>query len=125
MIGHSFPTLEEKPYIPTMPKNRIIPTVAIVPLLPLGWAQSRPDARPCRGPRAGGVDDAHPGPDRGREDARRRHQKVSAIELGLGRVIQTVECSSQRFDDQRHVSQGPRNRFYLELTVVGLPDVAG
>src|SRR3954451_46814 len=32
-IGHSFPTLEEMPYIPTMPKNRIIPAITIAVLL--------------------------------------------------------------------------------------------
>ena len=48
MIGHSFPTLEEKPYNSTMNKNRIIPTVGISVLVPLAlwvWAQSpRPGA---------------------------------------------------------------------------------
>src|SRR5262249_25745567 len=40
MIGHSLPTLEEKPYIPTMIKNRIIPAVGISVLIPLWvWAQ--------------------------------------------------------------------------------------
>jgi hypothetical protein len=45
MIGHSFPTLEEKPYNLTMNKNRIIPKVGISVLLAGGaglwlWLQS-------------------------------------------------------------------------------------
>ncbi len=48
MIGHSFPTLEEKPYNSLMNKNRIIPTVGISVLLPLSlwlWTQApRPGA---------------------------------------------------------------------------------
>ena len=48
MIGHSFPTLEEKPYNAIMNKNRIIPTVGISVLVPLAlgvWGQSpRPGA---------------------------------------------------------------------------------
>jgi outer membrane lipoprotein-sorting protein len=45
MIGHSFPTLEEKPYIPTMPNIRILPVLTALALIPLwAWAQAQAPA---------------------------------------------------------------------------------
>jgi outer membrane lipoprotein-sorting protein len=45
MIGHSFPTLEEKPYIPTMPNIRILPVLTALALIPIwAWAQAQTSA---------------------------------------------------------------------------------
>jgi len=131
MIGHSFPTLEEMPYIPTMPKNRIIPAITIAVLLSGSFQthgqpnQSAPTA--TGGPPIGTV--ANPAKPEPRTDAERLLDeaitKVKAIDSVMAEVLERDEMLDQKFQIKGRYRKAPKDRLYLKLEVVGLPDASG
>jgi outer membrane lipoprotein-sorting protein len=137
MIGHSFPTLEEKPYIPTMIKNRIIPTVGICLLIPLWvWAQDAtstppPDAAAGTklgeaGVAAAATPSTPPAPPTEAELALdEAAKKVAAITSVSADLLQKVEMLKQKFEIDGHYLRAPGQRIYLRLQVKGLAGSSG
>ena len=127
MIGHSFPTLEEMPYIPTMTKNRIIPAV-VLPLLVALFASAQEPA-----PRGVGV--APVGPAAGtappepltpaEEILDAAIKKVVALTSVAADIHQQAEMLGQRFDVKGRYLKAPNNRVYLRLAVSGLAKSTG
>ena len=144
MIGHSFPTLEEKPYIPTMLKNRIFPILALLALVPLwAWAQApAPVPTPVKpaAPGAGGDRRARARPASRRRPGRslpleppteaekvldEAMKKLAALKSVSADVVQTVVMLSQKFSVQGRYLRAPENKMYLKLQVTGLGDAVG
>jgi hypothetical protein len=131
MIGHSFPTLEEMPYIPTMPKNRIIPAITIAALLS-GSFQTHGQPNPPAPPAAGGAPvgaAANPAKTEPPTDAEilldEAIKKVKAIDSVMADVLEKVEMLDQKFQIKGRYRKAPKDRLYLKLDVVGLPDASG
>jgi outer membrane lipoprotein-sorting protein len=153
MIGHSFPTIEENPYIPTMHKNRIIPTLGVAVLVPLcAWAQAVPGGSVTAKPPAGttpetkaaeksavrqnvpGGLNAGPAPEakaaeKPATDADRvidaAVKKIAALKSVSADILQKVETLGQKFQVNGRFLKAPQRRVYLRLTVNGLADSAG
>lgn len=137
MIGHSFPTLEEKPYIPTMPKNRIIPaTVLAVALSGLFQTHGQP---PQPGPAAAGGPPAGAGVGVGAvakpaapappTDAEKLLDeaiaKVKAIDSVMAEILQKVDMLGQKFEIKGSYRKAPKDRLFLKLEVHNLADASG
>ena len=128
MIGHSFPTLEEKPYIPTMFKNRIIPTVGICMLVPLWvWAQDKTSAPPSDATPTPATAAANPKtpPTEAELALDEAIKKVSALSSVSADLVQTVEMLKQKFVIKGNYLKSPGARVYLKLVVGGLPGASG
>jgi hypothetical protein len=138
MIGHSFPTLEEKPYNATMNKNRIIPTVGISVLVPLVlcvWVQGlRPAAEAkAEGSSAGPAPAAARSAPAAAEPAAAAPateaeltldeaiKKVAALPSVLAELVQSVEMLKQKFTINGTYRKAPGGRLFLKLVVSGLP----
>ncbi len=127
MIGHSFPTLEEMPYIPTMTKNRIIPAV-LLPLLVSLLASAQEPAPPLTGgtPAGPGAAAAPPEPPTPAEEILDAAiTKVVALTSVAADIQQQAEMLGQRFDVKGRYLKAPNNRVYLRLTVSGLAKSTG
>lgn len=131
MIGHSFPTLEEKPYIPTMPKNRIIPaTMIAVALSGLFQTYGQPNqpAPPAAGgaPAGPGAPPAKPGPPTEAETLLDEAiAKVKALDSVTAEVLEKVTMLGQKFEIKGRYRKAPKDRLYLKLEVHDLPDASG
>jgi hypothetical protein len=134
MIGHSFPTLEEMPYISTMIKNRTIPTVGIIVLIPLwAWAQAQgngaaPDpaaqgTRPAE-PAASAAAPAAP-PTEAEQTLDEAIKKVAAIPSISAELVQSVKMLKQTFEIKGRYLKAPDGRLSLRLVVSGLPGSTG
>ena len=127
MIGHSFPTLEEMPYIPTMPKNRIIPAV-VLPLLVALFASAQEPAPPVAGgaPAGPAAEAAPPEPPTPAEELLDAAiKKVVALTSVSADIQQQAEMLGQRFDVKGRYLKAPNNRVYLRLAVSGLAKSTG
>jgi len=127
MIGHSFPTLEEMPYIPTMTKNRIIPAALLPMLVSLLASAQEPAPPPAGGASAGpGVEAAPPEPPTPAEEILDAAiKKVVALTSVAADIQQQAEMLGQRFDVKGRYLKAPNNRVYLRLTVSGLAKSTG
>jgi hypothetical protein len=154
MIGHSFPTLEEKPYISTMVKNRIIPTVGICVLIPL-WVSAQgpapnaapsaaanapatatataPGAVPASGfdgtgatanSAAGAATPAAP-PTEAELTLDEAAAKVAALESVSAELEQDVKMLKQQFKIRGKYLKAPGGKIFLSLVVSGLPGSTG
>jgi len=146
MIGQSFPTLEEKPYIPTMPKIPIVSAILIA-IVSFGFlsrsANSQGQAPPSAPGAAPGGPGAAPGGPLGANPAippvaavkeppteaekflDEVIKKVTAIRSVSADLIQRVDMLGQKFSIEGRYLKAPNDRFYIKLTVKGLPDAKG
>jgi hypothetical protein len=114
------------PYIPTMPKNRLIPAIGVAALIPLAaWAQGpAPKAMPARpGGAAAAPKDEKPTPAQEQLDA--SIKTLSALPSVEADVTQTVDMLDQKFTVSGHYLKAPGHKVALKLTVSGLPDASG
>jgi outer membrane lipoprotein-sorting protein len=135
MIGHSFPTLEEMPYIPTMNTNRIIPTAGIFLLIPLYlWAQAPapapsndvPAATKAPGAAMAPAAATPPAPPTEAElTLDEAAKKVAAITTVSADLLQTVKMLKQQFVIKGSYLKAPGSRISLKMVVSGLPGAAG
>lgn len=131
MIGHSFPTLEEMPYIPTMPKNRIIPAITIAVILAGSFqAQGQPNQpapAALGGPPAGAGEAAAKAapPTEAEILLDEAITKIKAITSVMAEVHQKVEMLDQKFQVKGRYRKAPNDRLFLKLEVVDLPDASG
>jgi hypothetical protein len=139
MIGHSFPTLEEKPYISTMNKNRLIPTVGIILLTPFWlWAQGPPPSAGRANAPDAGVPAATPGvapaaaapstpppPTEAELTLDEAAKKVAALEAVSAELVQKVKMLKQAFEIKGAYRKAPGGRLRLQLKVIGLPGASG
>ncbi|WP_406699546.1 hypothetical protein V5E97_11840 [Singulisphaera sp. Ch08] len=131
MIGHSFPTLEEKPYIPTMPKNRIIPAtvlaVALSGLFQTHGQQPQPALNAAGGPPIGAA--AKPAKAEPPTEAEllldEAIAKVKAIDSVTAEIHEKVEMLDQKFVIKGHYRKAPKDRLAFKLEVHDLPDASG
>jgi outer membrane lipoprotein-sorting protein len=134
MIGHSLPTLEKMPYIPTMPKNRAIPAIAFSLLLMPLLAEAQVPAPPAGGQGAGGFATPGFGPaataapvkeeppteaERTLDDAIARFKKLNTFSADL---VQSVDMLGQKFEVKGSCLKAPNYRIRLQLAVQGLGD---
>ncbi len=126
MIGHSFPTLEEMPYIPTMTKNRLIPAV-VLPMLVALFASAQEPAPPVAvGTPIGRAAEATPEPPTPAEELLDAAiKKVVAVTSVAADIQQQAEMLGQRFDIKGRYLKAPNNRIYLRLAVSGLAKSTG
>ena len=133
MIGHSFPTLEKLPYIPTMHNKRLTHLRARAgPALALGsspghaWSRGQapsagtqpPAAQPLRrrpraAPAGSPVPPAEPAPEPPTEAERLIDpaiKKVAGLKSVSADVTQKVEMLNQKFDVKGQLPQGPVTR---------------
>jgi outer membrane lipoprotein-sorting protein len=129
MIGHSFPTLEEKPYIPTMPNIRIFSVLAVMALVPLWvWAQATspaPDAGTPGATPAGAVAATTPAepPTAAEQALDDAAKKVAALKSISAVIFESVEMLKTKFSITGKYLKAPGNRTRLELIVdENLPD---
>lgn len=115
MIGHSFPTLEEMPYIPTMPKNRTFPAIVIALLIPL--------VARAQAPGTALAPEEPPTPAESQLDE--AIKQVAALKSVSADILQHVEMLGQSFELKGRYLKAPNHRVYLRLTVSGLVDGAG
>lgn len=131
MIGHSFPTLEEKPYIPTMPKNRIIPATLIAVALSglfQTFGQPNPPAPAAAGggPAAAGAPPAKPEPPTEAELLLDEAiPKVKALDSVMAEVLEKVTMLGQKFEIKGRYRKASGDRFFLKLEIHDLPDASG
>jgi hypothetical protein len=152
MIGHSCPTLEEKPYNLTMNKNRIIPLAGISVLLPLigllwlgvegavpvtvvradappaGVSPPLPVSTAATPPAtAGGAPGASaPAPPTDAElTLDEAIAKLAALPAVSAELTEKVEMLRQNFEIHGTYRKAPGGRLYLRLVVSGLPGSAG
>jgi outer membrane lipoprotein-sorting protein len=155
MIGHSFPTLEELPYIQTMhnkPFNTpgtpvptlalavtaLIATVAALGQAPATGAQASagqpaaPAPKAAAGAPAGpAAAQAAPGeqPQEPPTEAERlidlAIKQVAGLKSVAADMLQSVEMLKQKFDVKGKYLKAPSSRIYLKLTISGLPDASG
>ncbi len=137
MIGHSFPTLEEKPYIPTMPKNRIIPAtvlaVALSGLFQTHGQPLQPGPAAAGGPPAGAgvgvgavAKPAAPAPPTDAEKLLDEAiAKVKAIDSVMAEILQKVDMLGQKFEIKGSYRKAPKDRLFLKLEVHNLADASG
>ncbi len=139
MIGQSFPTLEEKPYIPTMPKNRIFPAILItlaglsLTSRPTGAQGQAPPAVPgavpeaplAANPAAAPAPLANEPPTEAEKFLDEIIKKVAAINSVSADLLEQVEMLGQKFFIEGRYLKAPQDRFYVKLTVKGLPDAKG
>jgi outer membrane lipoprotein-sorting protein len=147
MIGHSFLTLEEKPYIPTMPNIRILPVLTALALIPL-WAGAQaqtpapvpapvsspetappaatpagpttPGASPVATPGPAGAIPTTPAPEPETEAEKTiaaAIQKIRALTSVSAVLTETVEMLKVKFAINGRYLKAPGNRFRLELSV--------
>jgi outer membrane lipoprotein-sorting protein len=134
MIGHSLPTLEKMPYIPTMPKNRAIPAIAVSLLLMPLLARAQAPTPPAGGqaptgfaaPGIGAAAPAAPPKEEPPTDAERtlddaivRFRKLNTFSADL---VQAVDMLGQKFEVKGNCLKAPNNRIRLQLAVQGLGD---
>jgi outer membrane lipoprotein-sorting protein len=125
------------PYIPTMPKNRLIPAVGLMIAVLCSfrsWAQPPIPPAPAPGPAAPAPSpNAAAAPEAAKvdpptaedlflEDAMKAVAKLESVDAEL---VQSVEMLEQKFQIQGRYVKAPRDRFYLKLELVGLPDSSG
>jgi outer membrane lipoprotein-sorting protein len=124
------------PYIPTMPKNRAIPAIAVsLLLLPLA-APAQDPVPPPAGPGPGGFQAPSIGPaappvpakeepptesERTLDDAIARVKKINSFSADMA---QNVDMLNQKFDVKGNCLKAPNNRFYLKMAVQGLGDAS-
>ena len=127
MIGHSFPTLEEMPYIPTMSKNRIIPAFLIILIVTLFAAAQEPAPAVPGGAVAGPGAEAPPAepPTPAEEGLDSAIKKVAALTSVAADIQQHSEMLGLRFDVKGRYLKAPENRVYLRLTASGLAKSTG
>jgi outer membrane lipoprotein-sorting protein len=111
-----------------MPKNRIIPAIAVALIIPLwAWAQGTPpEAVPTTA--AAATKEASPPPEPPTEAERavdEAAKKVSALETVSADVVEKVEMLGEKFEIQGRYLKAPDRRVYLRLVVSGLPDSSG
>ncbi|HEV3167496.1 MAG TPA: hypothetical protein VGZ22_26040 [Isosphaeraceae bacterium] len=140
------------PYNPTMPKNRIIPALAIFALVPLAvWAQTPPQTPPAAGTPVvpgsapvtpvpslvpGPVPNAAPAgpgapaaaeepPTEAEKELDAAIKKVEALKSVSADILQKVEMLGQRFELKGQYLKASNYRVYLKLSVTGLGDTTG
>jgi len=151
MIGHSFPTLEELAYIPTMLNNRTNSIRQSALLCALGlaivaWLATRASAQQSPtfpGP-AGGAGLGQPGapgmpggaggapaaqPEEPPTEAERlidtAIKTLAKLQSVAADLVQSVDMLYQKFTIKGRYLRAPNARVKLQLTVVGLPDTSG
>jgi outer membrane lipoprotein-sorting protein len=111
------------PYIPTMPKNRILPALGIATLIPLvSWAQA-----PSGGnfPGAGIAPTAKEAPTEAETQIDAAVKQLAALESVSADLVQKVDMLDQTFELKGRYLKAPDHRVYLRLTVTGLADAEG
>jgi len=151
MIGHSFPTLEELAYIPTMLNNRtnsirLSALTCALALAVVAWLYTRASAQQMPtipGP-AGGADLRQPGapagpgvagtvpaaqPEEPPTEAERlidsAIKTLAKLQSVAADLVQSVDMLYQKFTIKGRYLRAPNARVKLQLTVVGLPDTSG
>lgn len=130
MIGHSFPTLEEKPYIPTMPKIRIIPAIAIVTAIVVAFlptVHGQPGAAapsPAPATPASAAAPVEP-PNEVELFLDAAIKKVAAYTSVMADIIEKVDMLDQKFQLQGKYRKAPNDKVYLQLAVSGMRDAEG
>ncbi len=109
-----------------MPKNRILPTIAIAVSVPVwAWAQSGSPA-PAPAPASDGVPVATPGvPTEAETVLDIAIAKVAALNAVSANLLETVSMLGQRFEVKGRYLKAPKDRVYLLLEVSGLADAQG
>ena len=152
MIGHSFPTLEEMAYIPTMPNNPINSIrsylgLAALALIVAAWFFSWSSAQQMPTTPAGSTDgsgavqpgaqgaQAPPGgapaaqPDEPPTEAERlidgAIKSLAKLQSVAADLVQSVEMLYQKFTIKGSYLRAPNARVKLQLTVSGLADSTG
>jgi outer membrane lipoprotein-sorting protein len=117
MIGRSLPPLEEKRYNPTMPKNRIIPALAVAIVLPLwAWAQG-PAPTPPTAPAAP--------PTEAEKLIDAAIDKLRALKSVVAKILQKVDILGQKFTLEGQYLKAPDYHTYMSLKLSGLSNVTG
>jgi hypothetical protein len=109
-----------------MPKNRIIPAIAVALIVPLwAWAQGTPtEAVPTTA--AAATKEAPPEPPTEAELALdEAARKVAALQTVSADVVEKVEMLGEKFAIEGRYLKAPERRVYLRLAVSGLPDSSG
>jgi len=154
MIGHSFPTLEELPYIPTMPmlnnptnpirssaRLRVLAVFVVALLFSRSLAQQMPttpvgstDGRGALTPAAPGGPGAAmaapaPQPEEPPTEAERfidgAIKQIAKIKSVEADLLQSVEMLHVKFTITGRYLRAPNSRFKLSLATEGLPDATG
>jgi outer membrane lipoprotein-sorting protein len=143
MIGHSLPSLEELPYIPTMRINRpdstsafartlLGVTVALLTTAVCGvgaWAQVPPGSAPgapgAGGPPGAPAKKAEEPPTEAERYVDLAIKKISEIKTISAEVVQEVKMLNQDFTIRGRYLRAPGTRFRMDLTVSNLPDTSG
>ena len=110
------------PYIPTMPKNRILPAICVATLIPLlATAQTLSPPPAANAPTSAPIE---PPTDADKQvDA--AIQQVGALKSVSADLVQKVDMLDQKFEIQGRYLKAPDRRVYLRLKVVGLADTDG
>lgn len=125
MIGHSFPTLEEKPYIPTMPKNRIFSVVVLVVLALVAFRALAQAPAPTGGGIAAPAAEPPTPAELALDEAIKKVAALSAVSANLE---QHVVMLKQDFRIKGSYKKAPGDRLRTQLDVLGdsgLPDATG
>lgn len=114
------------PYIPTMPKNRILPALVVAALIPLAaWAQApTPPATPAPAGSVAAATAPEP-PTEAELQLDEAIKKVTALKSVSADLVQKVEMLDQKFEVKGRYLKAPDHRVYLRLDVKGLPDAEG
>ncbi len=120
-IGHSYPTLEEMPYIPTMPKTRAIPTLAVSLIFPiLAWGQNpAPTTPPAPPAQPTPTTDPTQTADKVLLDA---IYKLHPRERVAAKIHQEVSMLNQQFSVEGEFFKDAGLKIRLKLELVGLGD---
>lgn len=135
MIGHSLPSLEELPYIPTMRINRLDSTLALVRILgsavialasAFGGFEVRAQspAAPGGGPSPGTPSAKKPEepPTEAERFIDLAIKKIAVVKSVSADIRQEVKMLNQDFKIQGRYLRAPGTKFRMDLNVVDLPD---
>ncbi len=131
MIGHSNQTLEEKPYIPTMIYNRLIPTVGIALLAALSLRAGAQGPAPAPAETTNPASPSAPAgpseapPTEAEQTLAEAARKVAAIPTVAADIEQSVDMLNQKFAIKGRYLKATGGRLLLELAVAGLPGSSG
>ena len=107
------------PYIPTMPKNRILPVLCVASLFPLIATAQPPPGNPNAAPVA------NEPPTESDKVVDAAIKQVAALKSVSADLVQKVDMVDQKFEIQGRYLKAQDRRLYLRLKVSGLVDTDG